>query len=104
MYVSTSCGLFQDLEVGLSLNLVYMHVVLVYMKIHVLSILALIEESKKGNPPAIYIPDQHKNTKHIYMYVVRGTWIPSLENWGSGLNVCVRGLEEGVNLHVKGPI
>ena len=36
---------------------------------------------------ASYIPDKHKSTKHMYTYVVRGTWMPSLENWGSGLKI-----------------
>ena len=47
---------------------------------------SLKEDSKKekiGNPPSC-IPD---NTKHIYMYVVRGSWMPSLENWGGGFKI-----------------
>ena len=54
-------------------TLVYM-----YMEIHVFSTLAY---EKKGNPPNHFLDKQ--------TYIARDTWMPSLENWGGGLNEIV---------------
>ena len=50
-----------------------------FMEIHVLSTLAY--ENEKGNPP------NHDLDKQTYIHVARDTWMPSLENWGSGLKI-----------------
>ena len=51
-----------------------------YMEIHVFSTLAYEnKKEKKGNPPNHYLDKQ--------TYIARDTWMPSLENWGGGLNI-----------------
>ena len=50
------------------------------MEIHVFSTLAYEnKKEKKGNPPNHYLDKQ--------TYIARDTWMPSLENWGGGLNI-----------------
>ena len=64
-----------------------------YMKIHVLSVQASLTEESKKEKKGSYIPDKQKHQTHppppppthTHMYVVRGTWMPSLENWDGGL-------------------
>ena len=55
------------------------------MEIHVHSTLALRKQKeKKGKVTHPTIAQTNKRTCiiYIYIYIVRDTWMPSLENWG----------------------